>query len=341
MKNQCSDTEAEVVAQYFKEHPEEIERYMPLGGWLINDERRLGTAISEKILQPVREAYNDKRKAPVAKSILRYAVAATVTALVVLTYLELFNSKQAPRQAYVAATDTCNIRPLKTEENKTALAIQVKLPDGSVAVLYPHSSLQYLSAFAGDNRNLYLNGKALFKVQKDLSRPFTVYAAGIAATALGTEFLVTEMENKKVSIRLLKGSVKVWPQSDYGNTGVVLRPGEEVITDSGHFNHYSLKRGLAEGRINMEAGGSKGNNPASKQEDNLAFKNASLKSVFKRIEEKFEVTIDYQSAIGDKDKLFTGAFLESDSLEFICKTICGLHGLKYRVDGNTVTISAQ
>jgi hypothetical protein len=110
----------------------------------------------------------------------------------------------------------------------------------------------------------------------------------------------------------------------------------------GQFSDYSLVRNGSEDRANPVA--AKRAMEKSEGVDSinmLVFKNSKLKDVFKKIEEKFAVTIDDEQIPGIKEKLFTGRFLERDNLDFITKTVCDLYGLQYRIEGSAITITAK
>ena len=221
--------------------------------------------------------------------------------------------------------------------------MRVRLSDSSVATLYPGSSLQYLPVFEESKRDLYLKGKAQFKVTKNTLRPFTVYAGGIATTVLGTRFLVTEHPNKKVSVMLMEGRVRVWSQQTAdSNRSVILNPGDEVAVTVGQFSNYSLMHNTGGNRENALGETTAITNTEPDDSTNtLVFKNNKLKDVFKKIEEKFGVTINDEKAQGINEKIFTGKFLEGDSLDFIARTICNFYDLQYRIEGRIVTITAK
>jgi transmembrane sensor len=341
LKDQCTEAEAEVVQAYFKEHPEELEQCIPLTDWLADNKKPLGITVSERILQCIREAYKPSKYVFITRSFARCAVAASLIGIIIFAGVKLFTGKGMPMaEGTTAATQPTNsTQELEKMENKTEQVMQVRLSDNSLVSVYPNSSLHYLPVFEGDKRELYLKGKAKFKVSKDPSRPFTVYAAGISTTALGTEFLVTVKDNQQVSVALMEGRVKVGPQYKTGDHEfVVLRPGDELVVNSGQFIHYSLLHNPGR-KENKTVVKSAGKNEPEKEENKLLFKNGQLKDVFRRIEETFGVTINYEKAPGIEEKLFTGTFLKKDNLEFIIKVISHLHGLKYSIEGNSVTIS--
>ena len=74
LSNLCTDSEAEEVLAYFKEHPGELEQYIPVDDWIAEDKTPLNVTVSERILQRIRESYEPVKRANVARRIARYAV---------------------------------------------------------------------------------------------------------------------------------------------------------------------------------------------------------------------------------------------------------------------------
>jgi ferric-dicitrate binding protein FerR (iron transport regulator) len=343
LKNQCTDAEAEAVEVYFKEHPDELDQYIPLDDWLADSKMHVDLTVSERILQRIRKTYKTSNAPYRTKPFVRYAVAASFIGILTFAGLKWLTERdRQPTQGTTAVTPvTVSTQKLETIENNTGQVMQERLSDHSLVTVYPNSSLQYLSVFEGNKRDLYLKGKAKFKVSKDPSKPFTVYAAGISTTALGTEFLITVKDNQQVSVALMEGSVKVASQHKAdSNEFVVLRPGDKLVVSSGQFLHYSLMHTADRKPTNSLTKSAEKDKPVP-EENNLVFKNEPLKDVLKRVEEKFGVTINYEQAPGLEEKLFTGTFLETDDLEFIIKMISHLHGLKYSIEEKQVTISMQ
>lgn len=340
LKNQSTDAEAAVVEQYFKEHPDEVEQHIPLKHWMTDNMKPLAPSVSERMLRHIREAYTIKRPAAAIKKLVRYSVAASIAGLVVFMSLKLFTGMQASGDREVVANHTEDIQALKTIENKTGQVVQVKLPDSSVATIYPNSSLEYLPVFQSNRRDLYLHGKALFAVSKDTSRPFTVYAMGVATTALGTRFEVNANAGGKVQIKLFEGKVVIRPENNYNDEKVYLTPGQQLEITKGFMFKVSnmVDSGLKPtNKVNLP----KPNANKRKPENKLSFRNSPLLSVFGELERKFNVHFTYP----DKDRFplspFTGQFKDDDSLEDILKILCQLNSLRYKVEGNTVTVSYQ
>ncbi|WP_346237706.1 FecR family protein [Niabella insulamsoli] len=341
-KNECTAREAEAVARFLEAHPEELERYAPLQEWVSDGGPHLNPDISDRMLEQVRQRYRRDKSFSTTKKILRYLAAAVVLAFVSWLGIALLSGRADEKQ--IGGVSLSQPAPVAEQvTNTTDGAMQLSLSDCSVITLYPNSRLAYLPAFEKDRRVLHLEGKARFKVAKDAARPFTVYASGIATTALGTEFVVSVSEGKQVSVLLKEGVVKVGPQHPKSDAApVLLHPGDRILVDSKQFGNYTLKRAAVPARDTKDSQRAAPLKAVEKalptQAGKLVFKNQSLREVFGAVEKKFGVSVQYDKSSGIDDKLFTGVFLESDDLQFVLNLISRLHDLAYRVEGDTVTI---
>ncbi len=102
----------------------------------------------------------------------------------------------------------------------------VTLPDGSVATLNTNTVLKV--AYTGSTRGVRLvRGQAMFEVAHNRRRPFEVYAADRAITALGTVFDV-RLEGQGVKVALVEGKVRVRPRTapEKPAAQIVMSPGE-------------------------------------------------------------------------------------------------------------------
>jgi transmembrane sensor len=106
----------------------------------------------------------------------------------------------------------------------------VTLEDGSRVAMDVTTRIE-VRMTAGRREIELLEGRALFDVAHDASRPFAVTAAGARTTALGTRFQV-QSERGRVLITLAEGSVAVDDVSrDSGWRGKLV-PGEQVSIDA-------------------------------------------------------------------------------------------------------------
>lgn len=105
----------------------------------------------------------------------------------------------------------------------------VQLSDGTKVYLNAGTSLKYpVSFIEGQDRKVFLNGEAFFKVSKDDKHPFVVNAEEINVRVLGTHFNVSSYpEDEQTTTVLIEGSVGVYKSEDsYSlDTSTLLRPG--------------------------------------------------------------------------------------------------------------------
>jgi transmembrane sensor len=94
--------------------------------------------------------------------------------------------------------------------NNSQVIERLHLPDSSVVLLGPHSTLSYPDTYAANGkRPVKLTGKAFFETESDADRPFTVEdATGGVTTVLGTSFLV-ETNHTFSRVAVVSGKVSV------------------------------------------------------------------------------------------------------------------------------------
>ena len=106
---------------------------------------------------------------------------------------------------------------------------QVVLSDGTRVHLNAGTMLRYPVRFVeGRDREVFMEGEALFDVSKDARQPFVVHANQLGVKVLGTQFVVSSYpEDTSINTILLEGSVGLYRASH--NMGseqyTVLKPG--------------------------------------------------------------------------------------------------------------------
>ena len=102
----------------------------------------------------------------------------------------------------------------------------VSLADGSLVHLDVDSAISV--SFSGGRRQIVLvEGRALFEVAHDATRPFVVSAGQSHTTALGTHFQV-QREGQEVRVTLAEGSVAVTSDATPSPWRDTLVPGEQI-----------------------------------------------------------------------------------------------------------------
>lgn len=84
----------------------------------------------------------------------------------------------------------------------------IALPDGSSAWLGADSALAFDFDEAGRRLHL-LRGEAYFEVKPDASRPFSVRAGEVTATAVGTRYAVSHRAEAAIAVQVEEGRVAV------------------------------------------------------------------------------------------------------------------------------------
>ncbi|QPJ62076.1 MAG: FecR family protein [Candidatus Nitronauta litoralis] len=112
---------------------------------------------------------------------------------------------------------------------------KVTLPDGSIALLNTETAIS--TNFANNRRQItLLGGEALFEVAKDPARPFSVKAGDGVATAIGTAFTVSDLD-ETVFVRVIEGTVKV-SGPDHNDTGSLEKSRHAVTLTAGQQVRY-------------------------------------------------------------------------------------------------------
>ena len=102
----------------------------------------------------------------------------------------------------------------------------VILSDGTKVWLNADSKLTYPVRFLNDQRVVYLQGEAYFKVAHDSSKPFVVHSGEIQVRVLGTEFNIRNYQDDYIATTLVSGSVLL---KDARDNVCHLRPGQQAV----------------------------------------------------------------------------------------------------------------
>jgi transmembrane sensor len=167
----------------------------------------------------------------------RWAMVAATTVGAVLA--GLFFTQNSSKDYYTATGKTINFSsdemPFITVFSGNSDKV-ITLEDGSEITLTPQSSLEYPSTFNGNTREVYLTGKAFFKVIKDTEHPFLVYTGAVVTKVLGTSFWIDgKNPRKNIEVSVVTGKVTVCDRSENPeNTnnpikgGVILTANQKV-----------------------------------------------------------------------------------------------------------------
>ncbi|MDR3714866.1 MAG: FecR domain-containing protein [Puia sp.] len=330
----CSREEAASVSRYFRKHPETWKKFM-MDSWEEHaaDHSVLPGNYKELMLEEIsRKTFGDPsagdRRASVRMAWRWAAAAASI--LVIFMSLWMFTSKSGKNDAVsrAVASETAVSKTAQTTEawqtnaNHTDQKLKMKLEDGSVVTLFPHSSIRYERHFPDNKRDLYLEGQAFFQAARDRYRPLTVYAGDMATTVLGTSFNVNQNETGVV-VKLYSGKVMIRPAGNIlkeWKKDIFLLPGEEMKYESGQTEAVvvSFRDDLPVQKVEPVKGGA--------EDEDMAFNNAALPEVMSKLSKHYRIHIDFHKA-ELANMYFSGAVLKTDSLSVILKVIANMNDL--------------
>ncbi len=129
---------------------------------------------------------------------------------------------------------------------------EIALPDGSVVILKPGSTLEYPRSFSGESRSVTMEGEGFFDVTRNPDLPFIIDAGAASVRVLGTSFNV-ESDQDSVVVTVSTGSVLVKSNQVEG-LQITLKAGERASagnktlqkTSALNQNHLYWKTGQME-----------------------------------------------------------------------------------------------
>lgn len=172
--------------------------------------------------------------------------------------------------------------------------VTISLPDSTQVTLGGGSSLSYnLSDYNSEERLVSFDGEGYFRVAKNPSSPFTIWAKGLKVSVLGTTFnLRARSTEPTAELSLEEGSVCFHALKTGDN--VVLSPNQKAVLNQ------------TDGTVTVEKDLYTTDASAWRRGE-LVFRNVPLTDVLKEIEKVYQVSIVMDTeVIGYQDDLFTG-----------------------------------
>lgn len=107
------------------------------------------------------------------------------------------------------------------------------LPDSTLVVLGPTSTLTVARDYGASARSVTLRGQALFAVRHDAARPFIVRTGGAELRDVGTRFVVQTERAEDLRVAVLDGAVAVRPTGAAGSATDTLRANDRGVLLAG------------------------------------------------------------------------------------------------------------
>lgn len=225
---------------------------------------------------------------------------------------------------WVGSYDNGNLQTLAVAQG---MPIQkIKLADGTLVWVKPNSKLSYPVAFAGELREIDLEGEALFEVAKDSLHPLIVHSGNIDVRVVGTSFNIRDAEGKDtVEVAVLTGRVLIDALTKPGSEKIELKPFHKLVLNKK--NGELQKTGFSSADVYI----------AGTAYD-MQFTNAPLDSILAKIERKFDVHMQINAPYGEACRI-SGNFTDQ-SLEHTMDMLCKSLGATCSIEGNTVRINS-
>lgn len=200
--------------------------------------------------------------------------------------------------------------PLTTFETDLAQRESFLLPDASNVTLLPDSQIRYATSNWDEQRELRLEGDAIFNVAK--GKKFTVNTTSGSVSVLGTEFAVNS-RSKFFQVTCYEGSVKVM----YDTATKILNPGMvfRVIDGNVQFLHLTASEMVVQPHL-------------------MHFKSMPLPHVLEAIERNYNISItNIDKVIGN----FTGS-IDTNDLSNALQSVSIPFQLEFDIEGSKVTL---
>ncbi|WPQ63608.1 FecR domain-containing protein [Chitinophaga sancti] len=308
--NNCSPEEAEMLAAWFAEHPDDLISTPEWEEFVI--QQRIPEETDAAMWQYI--AQHTKRT-PKVYYFRRIAAAAAMIGIIGGSVL--LWKPQHQRHLQATLVDTTTVRyTLISNDKKHDQTYQ--LEDGTTVVLSSGSKLKHVLHFDRQQRYLQLEGKAFFDVAKDKDRPFTVEAGGLTTTALGTSFRITALKGE-VHVQLITGKVVVKKASTTFKP-VYLNPGQQLV-----FNTQQEKAVVSDNKLpSLKTAPA---TVAANETKGQVFHQEPLKNVFLTLQSYYHtsITFDEQQL---KNMKFSGTYADTDSVADLLSVITLVNGLK-------------
>lgn len=205
------------------------------------------------------------------------------------------------------------------------LNFKTVLADGTTIAVNAGSTLRYPSNFnTANERRVQLSGEAFFEVFKNKAKPFLVAAEQTIVEVVGTRFNLAAYQTEAAVVTTLEeGAVKVYAAQDKTKANVLmLQPGQQAIWEKTQVK--PLKKEVENANYRDWADGK------------LIVKDTKFSEIIKRLERRFDVTINIEKEALKNEK-FTAQF-EKESIEEILTYFQVVQEFEFEVTNRTIVI---
>lgn len=199
--------------------------------------------------------------------------------------------------------------------------ITAELPDGSTVDLNSGTNLQHNRLFSITNRNISMNGEAYFNISK-ADTPFIIHVNGSVIEVTGTRFNVRSWSDEpktETVVSVEDGQVRFFPEKE---------PQHQVEMNAGTLSRWNTEMDKPANPEPAETADITG-----WRNNMLIFNEQSLFIIFRELERRFDIQIQFESDIGEMD-ILTAYYSPPLKPDSIIEDICTVKDLKYSRTAN-------
>jgi transmembrane sensor len=262
---------------------------------------------------------------------LSLGTAATLLFGIGCIYMLMTRKEANPEPVTVLEARTI-LRPSDNFYNRSTRAHVIWLVDSSRIELQPGSSIAVDNKFNQHERNVRLEGEALFEIKRNEHQPFHVFAYDIVTSVLGTSFVVSApSKTARITVSVKTGKVSVMnkskdPKTRRTDVEVILTPNQQVTFDP---TSELMKHSLVAKPIMVVK-------PAKVREE---YDEEPIINILAAIEKQYGMKIRYDAATLQHCKIST-TFEKEDlfqRLEILTQAIGG----SYSIQGIEISIQSK
>jgi len=317
-------------------------------GEIINQDLRKDTEYEMADLPPhiaqeiVRNIYESERNTikvlPSKRKIAvvyRWVAAASIVVLASTVSLLYHTARQSVKARFASIIPANTII---TKNNGKEQQV-ILLSDGSKVTLAPNSSIHYSRLFAGDTRDVYLEGEAFFQVTKNPTKPFLVYYHNLVTKVLGTSFRInTNLKTGKVEVAVKTGRVQVFENEkmlsfthQFDKAITIVTPNQKAVYNE---TAHIFENGIVDKPEKLLP-----NDTAVSVKNILIFDQENLSKVFQKIQTNYGIEIVVENT-NLYNCVFTGNVSNLDLFSVI-QSICIATNSSFEIDGTKILIKGK
>jgi hypothetical protein len=222
--------------------------------------------------------------------------------------------------------------------NDTKIVKEIELIDGTKVYLEPGSILHFDKLFKGENREVYLEGEAFFKVKKNPNKPFLVYYNNIVTKVLGTSFRIGANKiNGQPVVEVATGRVQVSENQKISKLANAISP--VIITPNQKATYDNTIRRFETTIVSRPVQVATNEEVAIVEPHSLLFDQQKLLNVFGQIEKAYLIDITVENT-ALYNCVFTGDISNLDLFSAL-KIICIATNSEYEINGTKILIKGK